>query len=81
MSPFPQSVADTSAFPAVFLYPPGIIQVAFVLLGVPKYLQWPRWIRGLSVYITTQPNHNAHPHPNTNVTHLHTISTSSARTL
>ncbi len=42
---FPQSVADSSAFPAVFLSPPGIIQVAFVHLGVPKYFQWPRWIR------------------------------------
>ncbi len=46
MSPFPQSVADIGAFTTVFLSPPGIIQVAFVLLCVPKYLQWPRWIRG-----------------------------------
>ncbi len=46
VSRFPQSVADSSTFPAVFLSPPGIIQVAFVLLGVPKYLQWPRWICG-----------------------------------
>ncbi len=29
MSPFPQSVADSSMFPAGFLSPPGIIQVAF----------------------------------------------------
>ncbi len=49
MSPFPQSVADTSVSPTVFLSPPGIIQVAFVHLGAPKYLQWPRWIRGKSV--------------------------------
>ncbi len=46
VSPFPQSVADSSASPAVFASPPGIIQVAFVQLGVPKYLQWPRWICG-----------------------------------
>ncbi len=26
MSPFPQSVADSSTFPAVFLSPPGIIK-------------------------------------------------------
>ncbi len=26
MSPFPQSVADSSTFPAVFLSPPGIIE-------------------------------------------------------
>ncbi len=38
MSPFPQSVADSSTFPAVFPSPPGIIQVAFVQLCVPKYL-------------------------------------------
>ncbi len=30
MSPFPQSVADSSTFPAVFLSPPGIIEAAFV---------------------------------------------------
>ncbi len=36
MSPFPQS--DSNAFPAVFLSPPWIIQVAVVLLDVPKYL-------------------------------------------
>ncbi len=46
MSPFPQSVADSSMSPAMFLSPPAVIQVAFVQLGVPKYLQWPRWIRG-----------------------------------
>ncbi len=46
MSPFPQSVVDTSPFPVVFLSPPGIIQVAFVLLSVPKYLKWPRLICG-----------------------------------
>ncbi len=46
MSPFPQTVADYNVFPAVFLSSPGVIQVAFVLLGVPKYLQWPRCIRG-----------------------------------
>ncbi len=49
MSPFPQSVADTSASPTVFLSPPGIIQVTFVHLGAPKYLQWPCWIREKSV--------------------------------
>ncbi len=36
MSPFPQSVADSSVFSAVFLTPPGIIQVAFVLLCVSE---------------------------------------------
>ncbi len=41
-----QSVPNSSASPAVFLSPPGIIRVAFVNLGVPKNLQWPRWIRG-----------------------------------
>ncbi len=46
VSPFPQSFADSREFPAVFRSPPGIIQVAFVHLGAPKYLQWPRWIRG-----------------------------------
>ncbi len=46
MSPFPQAVADSSTSPAGFLLPPAVIQVAFVHLGVPKYLQWPRWIRG-----------------------------------
>ncbi len=44
MSPFPQSVADSSTFPAVFLLPPGIIEAAFVSFGAPKNLQWPRWI-------------------------------------
>ncbi len=34
--------------PVVFPSPPGIIQAAIVL-GVPKYLQWPRWICGQSV--------------------------------
>ncbi len=43
MSPFAQSVADSSAFPTVFLSPPGIIQVAIVLLCVLKNLQWPSW--------------------------------------
>ncbi len=46
MSPLPQSVAYSSVSPAVFLSPPGIIEAAFVNLGVPEYLQWPRWIRG-----------------------------------
>ncbi len=46
MSPFPQSVAYSSASPAVFPSPPGIIEAAFVNFGGPKYLQWPRWIRG-----------------------------------
>ncbi len=48
MSHFPQSVADSSAFPAVLLdlSPRGVIQVAIVLLRVPKYFQSPRWIRG-----------------------------------
>ncbi len=41
-----QSVTDSSASSAVFLSPSGIIRVAFVKLGVPKNLQWPRWIRG-----------------------------------
>ncbi len=41
MSPFPQSVADSSAFPTVFLSPPGVIQVAFVLLCVPKWIKCP----------------------------------------
>ncbi len=41
-----QSVTNSSASPAVFLSPPGIIRVAFVNLGVPKNLHWPRWIRG-----------------------------------
>ncbi len=37
MSPFPQSVANPSAFPAVFLDPSPrmVIQVAIVLLRVP----------------------------------------------
>ncbi len=43
---FPQSVTNSSASPAVFLSPPGIIRVAFVNLGVLKNLRWPRWIRG-----------------------------------
>ncbi len=30
MSPFPQSVADSSMSPAVFLSPPAVIQVAFI---------------------------------------------------
>ncbi len=48
MSPFPQSVADSSAFPVVILdpSPPGFIQVAIVLFRVLKYLIWPCWIRG-----------------------------------
>ncbi len=46
MSPFSQSVADPSTFPAVFLSPPGIIEASFVNFGAPKYLQWLRWIRG-----------------------------------
>ncbi len=46
MSPFPQSVAYSSASPAMFPSPPGIIEAAFVNLGVSKYLQWPRWVRG-----------------------------------
>ncbi len=46
MSPFPQSVADSSTFPVVFLSPPGIVEAAFVNFGAPKYLQWPRWICG-----------------------------------
>ncbi len=48
MSPFPQSFADPSMFPAVLLDPSprGVIQVAIVLLRVPKDLEWPRWIRG-----------------------------------
>ncbi len=43
MSPFSQSVADPSVFPAVLVDPsnPGFIQVAIVLLRVPEYLQWP----------------------------------------
>ncbi len=48
MSPFPQSVADPSAFPTVLLnpLPPGVMQVTIVLLRIPEYLKWPRWIRG-----------------------------------
>ncbi len=46
MSPFPQSVADSSMFPTVFLSPPGLIQVAIVLLRVTNNLQWPHWICG-----------------------------------
>ncbi len=34
MSPFPQSVAYSSASPAMFPSPPGIIDAAFVNLGV-----------------------------------------------
>ncbi len=49
MSPYPQSVTNSSTFPTVFLSPPGIIEAAFVNFGAPKYLQWPRWIRGSSV--------------------------------
>ncbi len=56
MSPFPQSVVDCSAFPAVFLSPPGIIQVAFVHLGAPKYLQWPRFLQGLFVSVKEYAN-------------------------
>ncbi len=47
VSLFLQSVTNSSSSPAVFLLtPPGIIQAAFVNLGVPKNLHWPRWIRG-----------------------------------
>ncbi len=46
VSPVSQSVTDSSTSSAVFLSPSGIIRVAFVKLGVPKNLQWPRWIRG-----------------------------------
>ncbi len=46
MSFVSQSVTDSSSSSAVFLSPSGIIRVAFVKLGVPKNLQWPRWIRG-----------------------------------
>ncbi len=46
VSPVSQSVTNSSASPAVFLSPPGIIRAAFVNLGVPKNLHWPRWIRG-----------------------------------
>ncbi len=42
VSPFPQSVAYSSASPAVFPSPPAVVQVVVV----PEYLQWPRWIRG-----------------------------------
>ncbi len=38
MSPFPQSVTYSSASPAVFPSPPGIIEAAFVNFGAPKYL-------------------------------------------
>ncbi len=36
----------TSAFPMVLLDPSprGVMQVAIVLLRVPKNLQWPRWV-------------------------------------
>ncbi len=46
MSPFPKSVAHSSASPAMFLSPPAVVQVVSVQLVVPKYLQWPRWVRG-----------------------------------
>ncbi len=39
MSPFPQSVAYSSASPAMFLSPPAVVQVVIVQLGAPKYLQ------------------------------------------
>ncbi len=53
MSPFSQSVADPSTFPAVLLNPSPIIpspviQMAIVLLRAPKNLKWPRldsWIK------------------------------------
>ncbi len=38
VSPFPQSVANSSAFSTVFLDPSP---VAIVLLHVPKNLEWP----------------------------------------
>ncbi len=37
MSPFPQSVTNSSASPAMFPSSPGVIQVVIVQLGVPKY--------------------------------------------
>ncbi len=46
VSPFSQSVTYSSASPAMFPSPPGIIEAAFVHLSLPKYLQWPCWIRG-----------------------------------
>ncbi len=49
MSPFPQSVAYSSASPPMFLLPPAVVQVVIVQLVVPKYLQWPRWVRGQSI--------------------------------
>ncbi len=49
MSPFPQSVTYSSVSPAMFPTPPGIIEAAFVNLGAPKYLQWPRWGPWISV--------------------------------
>ncbi len=36
MSPFPQSVAYSSASPAMFPSPPGIIEAAFVNLGASE---------------------------------------------
>ncbi len=46
VSLFPQSVTNSRASSAVFLSPLGIIQTAFVTIGIPKNLQWPCWIRG-----------------------------------
>ncbi len=40
MSPFPQSVTNSSVSPAMFPSSPGVIQVVIVQLGV---LQWPCW--------------------------------------
>ncbi len=45
MSPFPQSVANSSAFSMVFLVPSPVA----IVLRIPKNLKRPRWIRGLSV--------------------------------
>ncbi len=48
LSPFSQSVADPSVFPAVLLdlLPRGVIQVAIVHLCFPENLKWSHWIRG-----------------------------------
>ncbi len=48
VSPYPLSVANPRVFAAVFLHqlPRWVIQVAIVLLRIPKNLKWPRWIRG-----------------------------------
>ncbi len=45
MSPFSQSVTNSSASPAVFLLLPGIIEAAFVNLGVSPIVTLDPWIK------------------------------------